>query len=110
MEPANAASVSSSPLAKRLIWSAIIIAIAVYLVFFAPTLLYFVGVEIVIFLCLNEFLTLVERKGLPVHRTLGLVFGLLVPLNYFFPIEPLLILAWFVSAPKCRWDQCDCRI
>lgn len=94
-----------SPLAKRLIFSALLISFCVYLVFFAPFFLFFIGVVTVILLTLNEFFSLVEKKGLPVHRTLGLIFGALVPFNYFFPAEPLFVLLAILALFVVGFDR-----
>lgn len=105
MEPASAALVSQNPLAKRLLWSAVLVSITVYLIFSAPFFIFFAGVEVVIFLSLNEFFTLVERKGLPVNRLLGLIFGVLIPFNYFFPTGPAVILLAILALFLAGFDR-----
>ncbi len=84
--------VSQSPLLKRLIVSAVLITISVYLVFFSPFLIFFLGVALILLVALNEFFKMVEVKRLPVHRTLGLIFGASILFNVFFPAEPMVIL------------------
>ena len=86
-----------STLTKRLVFSAILIAIAIYLIFFAPVFVLFLGVATIILIALNEFYRMIEKRGLPVHRTLGLIFGACVLLTVVWPVEPVMIfLAIFV--------------
>ncbi len=77
-------------LTKRLIVSAILISLTVYTIFFAPAWLFFLVVEIFVLAGLNEFLGLAEKKGILVNRVLGLFFGGLLPLSYFFPADSVI--------------------
>jgi len=92
MEKENVGLDSQSPLAKRLIVSTIFSVITLYLMFWAPDFLFFLGVELVILLSLNEFFVLVEKKHLPVNRLLGLLLGACIPLSFYFPVEPIIII------------------
>ncbi|MBI4115412.1 MAG: phosphatidate cytidylyltransferase [Candidatus Omnitrophica bacterium] len=80
----------TDPLAKRLVTSAILIAVSVYTIFFATPWFFFLVVEALMLLGLNEFLTLAEKKGIVINHGLGLFFGALLPLSYFFPSESLI--------------------
>jgi phosphatidate cytidylyltransferase len=68
----------------------LLIAVAVYTVFLAPPWFFFLVIEAFVFLGLNEFLTLAEKKGIVINRGLGLFFGALLPLSYYFPAESLI--------------------
>ena len=81
-------------LAKRLLVSAVIVATALYSIFLAPPWFFFLVVEAFVLLGLDEFLTLAEKKGIVINRGLGLFFGALLPLSYYFPAESLI----FVTA------------
>lgn len=77
-------------LAKRLFFSALLISVAVYTIFLAPPWFFFLVVEAFVLLGLNEFLTLSEKKGIVINRVIGLFFGGLLPLSYYFPSESLI--------------------
>lgn len=77
-------------LAKRLWVSALLVTVAGYTIFYAPAWFFFLVIEAFVLLGLNEFLTLAERKGLVINRALGLFFGALFPLSYYFPSESLI--------------------
>lgn len=77
-------------LTKRLLVSAIIVAGSVYTIFFAPPWFFFLIVEAFVLLGLDEFLALAEKKGIVINRALGLFFGALLPLSYYFPAESLI--------------------
>jgi len=94
-----------SPLVKRLSVSAVIGAAVIYLIFFAPLWVYFIGLEFVILATLNEFFTMAKQKGLPVHKPIGLLFGALIPLNYFISAEPLFILLLILSCFLVGFDR-----
>ena len=81
-------------LTKRLLVSAVIVATALYSIFLAPPWFFFLVVEAFVLLGLDEFLTLAEKKGIVINRGLGLFFGALLPLSYYFPAESLI----FVTA------------
>ena len=81
-------------LIKRLFTSTILVGVALYTIFLAPAWFFFLVVEAFVLLGLNEFLTLAEKKGIVINRVLGLLFGALLPLSYYFPSESLI----FVNA------------
>lgn len=78
-------------LAKRLISSAVLIAITLFTIFMAPKWFFFLVVEGFILLGLNEFLTLAEKKGIVINRALGLFFGALLPFSFYFPSESVIL-------------------
>lgn len=80
----------TSSLAQRLAVSAVLVSVGVYAIFWAPPWFFFLVVEAFVVLGLNEFLTLAEKKGLVINRVLGLFFGALLPLSYYFPSESLI--------------------
>lgn len=80
----------SPQLAERLTVSAVLVALAFYAIFWAPAGVFFAVVEVFVFLGLNEFLTLAEKKGIVINRGLGLFFGALLPLSYYFPAESVI--------------------
>ena len=77
-------------LAKRLLSSFIFVSLALYTIFWAPALFFFLVIEGFVLLGLNEFLTLAERKEIVINRALGLFFGALLPLSYYFPSDSLI--------------------
>ena len=83
-----------SQLAKRLLVSALLVTVSSYTIFFSPAWFFFLIIEMFVLLGLNEFLTLAEKKGVVINRALGLFFGALLPLSYYFPAESLI----FVTA------------
>lgn len=77
-------------LAKRLFISVILVSISWYTIFLAPPWVFFLVIEAFVIAGLNEFLTLAEKKGIVINRVLGLFFGALLPLTYYFPAESLI--------------------
>ena len=67
-------------LLKRLIWSAVLITISVYTIFSAPSLVFLIVVEAIIVVGLLEYFQMAEKKGFFINRTIGLTFGMLLPL------------------------------
>ncbi len=86
--------IEAEQLTKRLILSALLVGIAVTTIFFAPPWFFFLVIEAFVLLGLNEFLTLAEKKAIVINRALGLFFGALFPLSYYFPSESII----FVTA------------
>lgn len=76
---------------KRLFWSAIFISVASYAIFFAPLWLFLLVVESFIVIGLLEYFNLAERKGFFINRYLGLTFGVLLPVPFYFPGEALVL-------------------
>jgi len=83
-------SMTDSQLVRRLLTSGVLISVALYTIFLAPAWFFFLVVETFVLLGLNEFLTLAEKKGIVINRALGLFFGALLPLSYYFPAESLI--------------------
>lgn len=83
-------SVSGNQLVKRLFSSAVLVSISLYTIFGSPAWFFFLVIEGFVLLGLNEFLTLAEKKGIVINRALGLFFGALFPLSYYFPSESLI--------------------
>jgi len=77
-----------SPLTKRLLVSAVFIAIGVAAIFLLPHWCFFMVVEAFVLMGLWEFFSLAEQKGLLVHRGFGLVFGALLPFSAYFSLQP----------------------
>lgn len=69
-----------SQLQKRLFWSAILIAVAAYAIFFAPQWFFLIVLEAVMVVALLEYFSLAERKGFVINRYLGVFFSILLPL------------------------------
>jgi phosphatidate cytidylyltransferase len=84
-------AIETKPLIKRLSWSAVLIAVSIYSIFFAPTWLFLLIVEIFIVLGLQEYFSLVERKGFFINRYLGLTFGVLLPLPYYLHADMVIL-------------------
>lgn len=82
--------VEAGQLTKRIVTSAVLVGVAVYTIFFAPPWFFFLVIEGFVLLGLNEFLSLAEKKGIVINRGLGLFFGALLPLSYYFPAESLI--------------------
>lgn len=80
-------------LRKRLLSSAVLIAVTLTTIFMAPHWLFFLVIEIFGLLGLNEFLAMAEKKNLPIHRPLALFFGALVPFAMVYSWESFLIAA-----------------
>lgn len=77
-------------LAKRLIVSAIFVGVSLYTIFWAPAWIFFLVIETILIIALNEFLIMAEKKGIVINRVLGIFFGALLPLTYYFPAESLI--------------------
>ena len=78
-------------LGKRLLWSAFFISVASYAIFFSPNWFFLIVVEVFVALGLLEYFNLAQRKGFFINRYLGLTFGILLPLPYYFPGETLIL-------------------
>lgn len=75
-------------LMKRLAVSAVFISIACATIFYLPDWCFFIAVEAFIMIGLNEFFSLAEKKGLIIHRGVGLFFGGLLPFTSYFSLQP----------------------
>lgn len=69
-----------SEISKRLIWSAVLSSITVWVIFFAPRLIFVGVVECFILMGLNEYAGLAQRRQIRVPRTVLLPLGAVVPL------------------------------
>lgn len=87
----------AAQLTQRLATSSVLIAVACYTIFFAPTWFFFLVIEAFVLVGLNEFLTLVEKKGIVINRGLGLIFGSLLPFSCYFPAESLIFVTSCVA-------------
>lgn len=94
MEKENAVSATSAPdapaegrrvkLAKRLLTSAVLIGLTVWVLFYAHPVFFFVELGAFIGLALYEFFALVRKEGIPVSSAFGLAMGLAIPSVVFF--------------------------
>lgn len=78
-------------LLKRLTWSALLVSVAIYAVFWSPGWLFLIVVEAFVILGLLEYFDLAERKGFFINRYLGLTFGVLLPLPFYLPGETVIL-------------------
>ncbi len=72
----------------RLVTGAVLIAIIIGVLFFAPLWVFALVTIGFIAAALNEFFNLVELKGVVIERWIGLGIGLLIPLSIFLEFEP----------------------
>ncbi len=84
-------------LKKRLTWSALFIGVTVYAIFGAPKWVFLLAVEAFVLLGLWEYFGLAERKGFFINRHLGLFFGFLLPLQFYFSGETIVLIAALLS-------------
>ena len=73
--------------ARRLISSALFIALTIYTIFFSPVWFFIVTVEGFVIFGLLEYFNMAQRKGYVINRYLGLFFGFLIPLSLQFSAE-----------------------
>ncbi len=78
-------------LAKRLIWSFALVGICAYTIFLSPAWFFLLVVEAFVLTGLWEYFNLAEKKGFFVNRYLGLLFGMLLPIPYYFPGDAIVI-------------------
>ena len=74
-------------LVKRLIISAVFVSLTIVTIFFASHWIFFIVVEALILLALYEFFSLVEKKGLIIHRGFGLFFGAILPFSVYSSMQ-----------------------
>ncbi len=74
---------------KRLAVSAGFIAVTCAAIFHLPDWFFFIVVEVFVLIGLNEFFSLAEKKGLIIHRGVGLFFGGLLPFASYFSLQPV---------------------
>lgn len=94
-----------SQLAKRLLSSAVLIAVTSYAIFFSPGWFFFLVVEMLILLGLNEFFVLAEKKGIVINRYLGLFFGGLLPFSFYFSADSLILMMACLSFFVFNFDK-----
>ena len=80
-------------LLKRLLSSAVLVAIACWVIFKAPPMLYFLVVEAFILLGLNEYHGLVAKRDAAPHRALLLILGALAPFALESGATPFYLMA-----------------
>ncbi len=78
-------------LGKRLVTSAVFIAVALAAIFWAPEWIFVLVIEGFCLLGLNEFLTLAEKKGVMVNRPLSLSLAFFIPIAAPFSAEPFVL-------------------
>lgn len=78
-------------LKKRLMMSVVFVSIAVATIFWSPEWLFFAVVQTFGLLALNEYLSLVEKKGIESSRVMSLIFGALFPIAAYYSAEPLVL-------------------
>lgn len=90
-----------SHLGKRLISSSVLVSITIYTIFLAPLWLFGLVVEAFVLISLHEYLSLTQRKQIPVSAPICYFFAALMPFAAFHGCDPLLLvlacLAVFVS-------------
>ncbi len=72
----------------RLLTGSALIALVVWVLFWAPPWVFALVTIAFVGLGLNEFFSLVERKGILIERWIGLAVGLLIPISILFEFEP----------------------
>lgn len=78
-------------LGKRLSWSAVLIALTAYTIFFSPCWFFICVVEAFLLMGLWEYFSLAERKGFFINRYLGLTFGALLPIPFYLHGDVLVL-------------------
>jgi phosphatidate cytidylyltransferase len=84
-------------LQKRLISSAVLISLTLVTIFYAPQWFFLLIVEVFVLLAFNEFLDLAQKKGIVIHRALGLFFAALIPVSFYFPLTSMILIIAFLS-------------
>jgi len=78
---------------KRLLSASVLISASLYAIFWSPNWLLVLTVEAFVLISLNEFFEMAAKKeGWTINRVLGLIFGGLFPLTYYFPGDVVIIL------------------
>ena len=75
-------------LLPRLLTGSALIALVAWVLFWAPPWVFALVTIAFVGLGLNEFFSLVERKGILIERWIGLAVGLLIPISILFEFEP----------------------
>ena len=79
---------NNNNLAMRLISSALLILFVFFTVMVWHNWFFCTVLTVMIALALNEFYTLVEKKGIAIFKISGISIGILVPTSIFFAFEP----------------------
>ncbi|MDO8729725.1 MAG: phosphatidate cytidylyltransferase [Candidatus Omnitrophota bacterium] len=79
---------NTQTLLPRLLTGSALIALVAGVLFKAPAWIFSLVTTVFIGLGLNEFFSLVERKGIVIERWLGLAVGLLIPISIWTGFEP----------------------
>jgi len=80
-----------SHLGKRLVSSAFLVSIAVFTIFWGPLWFFIIVTEALVLLSLHEYLSLAERKQIPVNRVLCMISGALMPVAVYYHADMLLL-------------------
>ena len=75
-------------LIPRLVSSVLIILFVLFTVLVWPNWFFCLVVTVMIAMALNEFYSLVEKKGIPIFKISGISIAILVPTSIFFAFEP----------------------
>ena len=75
-------------LIPRLISSVLIILFVLFTVLVWPNWFFCLVLTAMIAMALNEFYTLVEKKGIPIFKISGISIAILVPTSIYFAFEP----------------------
>ncbi|MBN1687508.1 MAG: phosphatidate cytidylyltransferase [Candidatus Omnitrophica bacterium] len=98
-----------NPVLKRILVSIIPVSLAVYTLLFAPLWFFLIVVEALVLLALNEYVDMVEIKGVPVSRFAILFFGALLPVSVVwssgFLVIAMTCLSLFILDFKKRMHQ-----
>ena len=86
-----------NPLQKRLIFSAILIAISLYAIFLAPDGVFFLITVTLGLLALNEFLMMAQKKGILLQRPLGLVLAGVLFFSVYYDAEAVTLAMIFLA-------------
>lgn len=78
-------------LRKRLLFSSIVVPLAIAAMFLAPMWLYVIVVEALVLLSMNEFFSLVEKKEIRVNRLAGLFFGMCIPISFLYHSDAMFL-------------------
>ncbi len=92
-------------LSKRLTFSAILISATVYLIFFAPPIIFVLANAVAIGFALYEFYTMLEEKSFRLNKYLGIAIGVLCPLFIYFPGEALLCAVSILAFSFINYDK-----
>ena len=81
---------------KRILASAVLVSIAFWVIFFAPTVIYYAVVLFYIFMGLNDYTKLVQKKSFPVNRGVMIALGLAAPWAVQAGCEPVFLIGAIV--------------